>query len=110
MMIMDWWWITGLVILVLASLLALLVFSKRPEGDKTKQVSLGCGTLILIALVVLIASSAAVDDLESEVTRLRTSVDELKKSVDSQTNVIHELQTKIEKAPATPETQRPEQD
>jgi cell division protein FtsL len=65
------------------------------DENRTQQVSLGCGTLILIALIVLIFSGRGSSDLEREVQGLRSEVVELKKSIEAQTSEIKELQRKL---------------
>jgi Sec-independent protein translocase protein TatA len=60
-------------------------------------VKLGCGTLIIIAIVVAVASQAGNEDLESDLSSLGSVVQELKQAVDSQTNEIQELHSKIDK-------------
>jgi len=67
------------------------------DDNRTQQVSLGCGTLILIALIVLIFSGRGSKDLTHEVHALRSEVGELKKSVEAQTAEIKSLQQKLEK-------------
>jgi hypothetical protein len=67
------------------------------DESRTQQVSLGCGTLILIALIVLIFSGRRTDDLEREIRGLRSDVNELKTSIDGQANEIERLQQKIDK-------------
>jgi Sec-independent protein translocase protein TatA len=67
------------------------------DDKRTQQVSLGCGTLILIALIVLIFSGRGTGDLEREVHGLRSEVGELKKSVEAQTAEIKALQQKLDK-------------
>jgi hypothetical protein len=67
------------------------------DDNRTQQVSLGCGTLILIALIVLIFSGRGVDRIEHDVRSLRSDVNELKKSVEAQTDEIKRLQQKLEK-------------
>jgi Sec-independent protein translocase protein TatA len=67
------------------------------DDKRTQQVSLGCGTLILIALIVLIFSGRGTGDLEREVHGLRSEVGELKKAVEAQTGEIKLLQQKLEK-------------
>jgi Sec-independent protein translocase protein TatA len=54
------------------------------DGNRTQQASLGCGSLILIALIVLIFSGRGTGDLEREVRALRAEVGELKKAVEAQ--------------------------
>jgi hypothetical protein len=63
-------------------------------------VSLGCGTLILIALIVLFFSRAGTGDLEREVRALRSEIGELKKAVEAQTGQIKALQERLDKAKA----------
>ena len=63
-----------------------------------QAVSLGCGTLILIAIIVSMFSGGHVKDVEREVRNLRSEVVELKKSIDDQTTQIKALQDKVEKA------------
>lgn len=67
------------------------------DDKRTQQVSLGCGTLILIALIVLIFSGRGTGDLERVVHGLRSEVGELKKSVEAQTAEIKALQQKLDK-------------
>jgi hypothetical protein len=67
------------------------------DDNRSQQVSLGCGTLILIALIVLIFSGRGVRDLEREVRGLRAEVAELKESVEEQTDQIKRLQEKVDK-------------
>jgi hypothetical protein len=64
---------------------------------QTHQVTLGCGTLILIALIVLFFSRPGLGDLERDVHALRSEVGELKKTIETQTSQIRLLQDKIEK-------------
>jgi hypothetical protein len=65
------------------------------DEKHTHQVTLGCGTLILIALIVLFFSRPGISGLEQEVRSLRSEVDDLKKAVESQTNEIKRLQDKL---------------
>ncbi len=67
------------------------------DDYRTQKVSLGCGTLILIALIVLIFGGRGTRDLEHEVQGLRSEIGELKKSVEAQTWEIKELQHKLDK-------------
>lgn len=67
------------------------------DDKRTQQVSLGCGTLVLIALIVLIFSGRGTDKLEREIHDLRSEVGELKKSVEAQTAELKLLQQKLDK-------------
>ena len=59
------------------------------DGNRSDQVTLGCGSLILIALIVIIFSGSRdkeiakdVKELRSEVQVLQTEIKGLQKSVD----------------------------
>jgi hypothetical protein len=67
------------------------------DESRTQQVSLGCGTLILIALIVLIFSGRGAGDLEREVHAVRSEVGELKKAIEAQTGEIKQLQQRLDK-------------
>jgi hypothetical protein len=64
------------------------------RGSQTVQ--LGCGTLILIAVIVAFFSHST-KDLEREVHDLRSDVKELKRSVDAQSDEIKALREKLDK-------------
>lgn len=67
------------------------------DEKRTQQATLGCGTLILIAVIVALFSHPGVSDLEREVRNLRSDVGELKKAVEAQSAEIKALRTKLEK-------------
>jgi hypothetical protein len=67
------------------------------DQKRTQQATLGCGTLVLIALMVLFFSRPGVTDLEREVRGLRSEVADLKRAVDAQTNDIKRLHGRLEK-------------
>ena len=71
--------------------------------DRTQQVSLGCGTLILIALIVLIFSGGSVRDIKTEVQSLRAEVREVKQALELQTHYLTLIQNKLDSGEATPE-------
>lgn len=60
-----------------------------------QEVSLGCGTLILIALIVLIFGRSSTRDVERQLEGLRTEVQQLRTSVESQTTQIQELRDRL---------------
>ena len=72
------------------------------EDKRVQHVGLGCGTLILIALIVLIFGGGNVGDLRRDVQGLSTEVRNLKTSVDSQTEQIRVLQEKLTRLEASP--------
>ena len=57
----------------------------------------GCGTLILIALIVLIFSGWGTSEMEREIHGLRNEVRGLKNSVDVQTNEFRTLRQRLDK-------------
>ncbi|AMV32599.1 hypothetical protein VN12_10775 [Pirellula sp. SH-Sr6A] len=65
-----------------------------------QEVNLGCGTLILIALIVLIFSRSKTGDLEREIEGLRTEIRELKTAVEGQSVRLQELQNTLTKPKA----------
>jgi hypothetical protein len=67
------------------------------EDTRQHQVTLGCGTLILIALIVMFFSGPGVGDLEREVRALRSDVGDLNKAVENQSEQIRRLQDKMAK-------------
>jgi len=60
-------------------------------------VRLGCGTLILIGFIVAVFSRAGSEDLESELSDLTKSVRALQQTVETQTQDIQELHSKIDR-------------
>lgn len=64
------------------------------QEPTTQRATLGCGTLILIALIVMLFSGPKVTDLENEVKALRNDVAELKATVERQTQAIDALAKK----------------
>jgi hypothetical protein len=66
------------------------------DQKRTQQATLGCGTLILIALIVMIFSRPGLSDLEQNVRSLRSEVAELKKAVESQTGEIRRLHERLD--------------
>jgi hypothetical protein len=70
------------------------------DERRVQQVSLGCGTLILIALIVMFFSRPGTHDMERELHGLRHDVTELKRSIDEQTGRIRALEEKIDRVRA----------
>ena len=64
---------------------------------KGQEVSLGCGTLILIAIIVLLCSGWRNRDVDAEVRGLRADIKQLQQSVDTQTRLIIQLKQDLEK-------------
>ena len=77
------------------------------DDNRIQHVSLGCGTLILIAVIVLIFSGRNVGDLEHEVQGLRFEVRELKKAVDGQLEAIQEKLDRLQPVPGKIEGTNP---
>ena len=57
---------------------------------------LGCGTLIIIAIIVAVFSQAGQDDVTRDVSRLRGTIATLEDSVGSQSAEIRNLGEKID--------------
>jgi|GEM_PF-1735155 hypothetical protein len=60
-----------------------------------QHVNLGCGTLILIALIVLIFGRKGTGDLEREVRNLSAKIEQLEAAVKTQTSEIRSLEEKL---------------
>jgi archaellum component FlaC len=69
------------------------------EHVQNQRVSLGCGTLILIALIVLFFSGRS-DNLSREVQELTAEVRDLKRVVEAQTNQIKQFQQQLDRQAA----------
>ena len=65
------------------------------DEKRTQHATLGCGTFILIALIVLIFSGHGDSNLRQDVQSLRSEIIELKRAVDAQTAEIESLQEKV---------------
>jgi type II secretory pathway component PulM len=61
-------------------------------GNREQSVSLGCGTLILIAIIVMIFSSSNDQDIERELKQLKSEVQLLKSAVEAQTTELQKMQ------------------
>jgi type II secretory pathway component PulM len=65
----------------------------------SQRATLGCGTLILIALIVMFFSRPGTSELEKEVRNLKSEVGGLKAAVEKQTLAIESLEGKLPAAP-----------
>jgi hypothetical protein len=77
-------------------------------ADRTQTVNLGCGTLILLALIVMFFSNSGSRDVDGELGSLRATVEALKKSVDAQTEQIRGLQDLLKKRESPTKAEEPE--
>ena len=66
-----------------------------PEENRTQQATLGCGTLILIGLIVLFFSRPGINEIEYEVRTLRKEVSAVKTAVEAQSDEIRRLSDKL---------------
>jgi hypothetical protein len=66
-----------------------------PDSIREHRVQLGCGTLIVIALIVMFFSRTDTNDLENEVRSLRSEVGEIKKLIEVQTGELRQLREKL---------------
>jgi hypothetical protein len=69
--------------------------------------TLGCGTLLLIGLIVWFFAGTKVHEMRDEVAQLRSEVTELKQAIDQETAELRALREAIEES-ARPATPRPE--
>jgi hypothetical protein len=60
-----------------------------------QEASLGCGTLVLITVIVLYCSGTGTGDLKRDVHGLRSEVGELKKAVEAQATEIQQLRERL---------------
>ena len=67
---------------------------------RTHQVTLGCGTLILIAVIVMFFSRPGIGEIQRDIGKLRDEVGDLRRAIDAQTTQFKTLQDKLEKAKA----------
>ena len=65
-----------------------------------RPATLGCGTLLLIGLVVWIFAGTKVKELRDEVARLRSEVTKIKKAVNQEAAELRALRKAIEEPPA----------
>ena len=78
------------------------------DDRRTQQASLGCGTLILIALIVMFFGGRNTNDLEHEIRRLRSDVGELTAAVEQQTTEVRSMREQLQARPgAAPLRDRP---
>jgi hypothetical protein len=63
---------------------------------KGQEVSLGCGTLILIALIVMFFGGRGVGDLQREMRRLQDEVRQLRTTIELQTGQIQALEKQLD--------------
>jgi hypothetical protein len=70
--------------------------TQMADADRSTQVSLGCGTLILIALIVLMFSGRSGDEVKREIQSLDSTVRQLKTAIDSQSDQIKALRQTME--------------
>lgn len=70
--------------------------------EKSQKASLGCGSLILIALIVLIVGNAGRDELRQEIKTLDADVKSLQSAIQVQSLQIMELRQAIEASKPAP--------
>jgi cell division protein FtsL len=76
--------------------------SFKLSSEHTQKATLGCGTLILIALIVAIFSNSGSNDVERELGSLRGDVQELKKAIDAQSQQIRDLHDAFKRPESAP--------
>ena len=74
-------------------------------SDRTITANLGCGTLILIAVIVNMFSRGGMKDIEYELSRLSEEVNSLTSAVQKQSEDVKQLRALIE--PQRPASSKP---
>lgn len=67
------------------------------EENRAQRATLGCGTLILIALIVMFFSKPGDRDIERELRGVRSELQALKDAVNGLTAKMTVLQEKVER-------------
>ena len=67
------------------------------ELNPDRKATLGCGTLILIALIVIIFSKGGSDELEKELRKTTTRLESLEKGIDGQKVQLDQLRATLER-------------
>jgi hypothetical protein len=67
------------------------------DDRTTQQANLGCGTLILIALIVLIFSGRGTSEIKDEVKQLRQTVSGLEAKIDAQAAILNRIEGMVGK-------------
>ena len=83
--------------------------SFKLSPNKAANANLGCGTLILIGIIVMIFSSPGVQGVKTELFDLSAQVRELSTAVDNQAAEIKKLREALERersVPATPSEEK----
>jgi hypothetical protein len=73
-------------------------------SDKAVQANLGCGSLILIALIVMVFTRGGFGNLSDEIAGLKTRVGDLSTAVDNQAGEIKKLREALEREHSIPTT------
>ena len=66
-----------------------------PNVTRDQSVQLGCGTLILIAIIVMIFSRTDTKDVEREIRGLRSEVGKINKLIEDQSAEIRQLRERL---------------
>ena len=67
------------------------------DDRTTQQANLGCGTLILIAVIVLIFSGRGTGEIKDEVKQLRQTVAGLETKIDAQQTILKRIEEQMAK-------------
>jgi hypothetical protein len=72
------------------------------RGVGARPATLGCGTLVLIGIVVAMVTTSGFNNIEQRLTRLQHAVDSLQKEIAHQTADIRALRTQLSPAAKPP--------
>ncbi|MFC7338229.1 hypothetical protein ACFQY0_13630 [Haloferula chungangensis] len=75
--------------------------------DNSTKASLGCGSLILIAIIVLIFSNGKNDEVEKQLRDTRSELKELKAEVVTQSATLSRIEDELKKANSKPPGPKP---
>ncbi|MGI9241277.1 MAG: hypothetical protein ACR2RV_10775 [Verrucomicrobiales bacterium] len=67
------------------------------ETNPDQKATLGCGTLILIALIVIIFSKGGADELEKELRRTTMRLEAVESGIDDQNAQLDRLRATLER-------------
>jgi len=65
-----------------------------------EKATLGCGSLILITLIVILFSGSGTKDLRKDISELRSELKQVQSTLEAQTQLIQSLEEKLSRVRA----------
>lgn len=65
--------------------------------DNNTKASLGCGSLILIAIIVLIFSNGKNEEMENQLRGAQTSIKNLESEIETQSDTLSRIEDELKK-------------